>query len=205
MLYGTVILGLPLFVVGATFGQEYDRLMKAAKRRSNLQNQGRKATMTHAEKLGQFAKATGNFISAYTNLSEAMEELGTVLKIPERIRTNWQASVQTVLLELQPVPAMDILCTRASQESVIMIHACRRLRSAWYRLNITSCQLGMVPTEVLSKVLSEFLGNDREGAARDSKSAERGAAVREAEKVVAPGRNPLQEFWQLAAIENEGF
>lgn len=227
MLYGTVILGLPLFVVGATFGQEYDRLMKAAKRRSNLQNQGRKATMTHADKLGQFAKATGNFISAYTNLSEAMEELGTVLKIPERIRTNWQASVQTALLELQPVPAMDILCTRvvlylseieemwnstmtssdpqASQESVIMIHACRRLRSAWYRLNITSCQLGMVPTEVLSKVLSEFLGNDREGAARDSKSAERGAAVREAEKVVAPGRNPLQEFWQLAAIENEGF
>ncbi|CAJ1440151.1 unnamed protein product [Effrenium voratum] len=33
MLYGTVILGLPLFVVGATFGQEYDRLMKDAKRR----------------------------------------------------------------------------------------------------------------------------------------------------------------------------
>lgn len=224
MLYGTVILGLPLFVVGATFGQEYDRLMKAAKRRSSLQNQGAKATVTHAEKLGQFAKATGNFITAYTNLSEAMEELGTVLKIPERIRTNWQESVQTALLELQPVPAMDILCTRvvlylaeieemwnspmpssdpeASQESVIMIHACRRLRSAWYRLNITSCQLGMVPTEVLSKVLSEFLSNDREGAVRESKSAESGAA---AEKVVAPGRNPLQEFWQLAAIEHEGF
>ena len=32
------------------------------------------ATVTHAEKLGQFAKATGNFISAYTNLSEAMED-----------------------------------------------------------------------------------------------------------------------------------
>ena len=30
--------------------------------------------MTHAEKLGQFAKATGNFITAYTNLSEAMED-----------------------------------------------------------------------------------------------------------------------------------
>ena len=30
--------------------------------------------MTHADKLGQFAKATGNFISAYTNLSEAMED-----------------------------------------------------------------------------------------------------------------------------------
>eukprot|EP00435_Cladocopium_sp_Y103_P015489 s1336_g3.t2 len=212
MLYGTVILGLPLFVVGATFGQEYDRLMKAAKRRTNLQNQGRKATVTHAEKLGQFAKATGNFISAYTNLSETLEELGTVLKIPQRIRTNWQESVQSALVELQPVPAMDMLCTRvvlylseieemwnstrtsdpeASQESVIMIHACRRLRSEWYRLNITSCQLGMVPTEVLSKVLSEFLSNDREGAARDSKG---NATPREVEKVVAPGRNPL-EAW----------
>jgi len=215
MLYGTVILGLPLFVVGATFGQEYDRLMKAAKRRSNLQSQGTKASVSHAQKMGQFAKATANFIAAYASLTQSMEELGTVLKIPEKIRINWQESVQTALLELQPVPAMDMLCIRVilylseiedmwnseipSDESVIMIHACRRLRSAWYRLSITSCQLGMVPTEVLSKVLSEFLKDvDPEGADRHGRALDQNA-----HQESLPGRNALQEFWQLAAHEHD--
>jgi len=216
MLYGTVILGLPLFVVGATFGQEYDRLMKAAKRRSNLQSRGTKASVSHAQKMGQFAKATANFIAAYASLTQSMEELGTVLKIPEKIRINWQESVQTALLELQPVPAMDMLCIRVilylseiedmwnseipSDESVIMIHACRRLRSAWYRLSITSCQLGMVPTEVLSKVLSEFLKDvDPEGADRHGRAVDQHAH----QESLMPGRNALQEFWQLAAHEHD--
>ena len=92
--------------------QEYDRLMKAAKRRrfdeislsqqglsmlipklvqyvflfqtgpvssqdwcrTNLQNQGKKNAVSHVEKLGQFAKATGNFITAYASASQQLEE-----------------------------------------------------------------------------------------------------------------------------------
>ncbi|CAJ1403913.1 unnamed protein product [Effrenium voratum] len=75
MLYGTVILGLPLFVVGATFGQEYDRLMKDAKRRLELQNsrEGRNAQM-HQEKTAQFAKATSNFIEEHAIFCEAIKE-----------------------------------------------------------------------------------------------------------------------------------
>lgn len=221
MLYGTVILGLPLFVVGATFGQEYDRLMKAAKRRSELQNSrdGNAVKESHAQKMGQFVKAMSNFIEAFDVLAMSLEELGTVLKIPTKIRSNWQDGVKTALLDFQPVPALDLLCTRVivylseieemwtseeeSEESVIMIHACRRLRSAWYRLAVTSCQLGNVPSEALAKVLNDFLEGDSGGLPLQTQKSQRNTEmqVNKGSLRVAPGRNALQEFWEAATVD----
>eukprot|EP00913_Durusdinium_trenchii_P030884 g28926.t1 len=134
--------------------------------------------------MGQFVKAMSNFIEAFD-----LQELGTVLKIPTKIRSNWQDGVKTALLDFQPVPALDLLCTRVivylseieemwtseeeSEESVIMIHACRRLRSAWYRLAVTSCQLGNVPSEALAKVLNDFLEGDSGGLPLQTQKSQR--------------------------------
>eukprot|EP00439_Symbiodinium_sp_Y106_P041929 s1195_g5.t1 len=228
MLYGTVILGLPLFVVGATFGQEYNRLMKDAKRREELKSDrsaGKHGTsLRHAERTARFAKATGNFIEEHDILRVAMKEYCPLLGIPEGVVCNWEEGLRAALLEQSPATGMDRLMIRvlhylaeveeywmlkaskpraapspAEEDSrscrhqdrshdlspvdispkglsspdskssrypdrgtdptiVVRLSKCRRLRTMWYRLAITGCQLGMVPSEVLAKALSDCGG-----------------------------------------------
>ncbi|OLQ08998.1 Potassium voltage-gated channel subfamily D member 3 [Symbiodinium microadriaticum] len=228
MLYGTVILGLPLFVVGATFGQEYNRLMKDAKRREELKSDrsaGKHgAPLRHAERTARFAKATGNFIEEHESLRVAMKEYCPLLGIPEGVVCNWEEGLRAALLEQSPATGMDRLMIRvlhylaeveeywtlkaskpravpspAEEDSrscrhqdrshdlspvdispkglsspdskssrypdrgtdpiiVVRLSKCRRLRTMWYRLAITGCQLGMVPSEVLAKALADCGG-----------------------------------------------
>jgi len=174
MLYGTVILGLPLFVVGATFGQEYDRLMKAAKRRQEMQKmKDEKIPVSVGEQRTiQFAKATTNFIEEHTIFSEAAKEICPQIEIPLPICNRWQDDLKVALLDQMPAVAMDRLTIRvltylgeieemwagASEEDAKRLEMCMKLRTCWHRLAVTCCQLGIVPTEMLSKVLDECMG-----------------------------------------------
>eukprot|EP00931_Biecheleriopsis_adriatica_P075591 TRINITY_DN49417_c0_g1_i1.p1 TRINITY_DN49417_c0_g1~~TRINITY_DN49417_c0_g1_i1.p1 ORF type:complete len:716 (+),score=112.87 TRINITY_DN49417_c0_g1_i1:61-2208(+) len=173
MLYGTVILGLPLFVVGATFGQEYDRLMKAAKRRQELQasRAGSSASTGTEDKAALLAKATGSFIEEHALFTRTIEEARCFIGIPEQTYLSWQHGLRTALLDPTPAVSLDNLTMRilsylaetqemwqeknASDE----LAACRKIRLSWHKLVVSCCQLGMVPREILAKVLDQCLGD----------------------------------------------
>lgn len=180
MLYGTVILGLPLFVVGATFGQEYDRLMKAAARRNALQNArgSSELSLSSHERTAQFAKATGNFIEQYTLFLKVAKESHEGIGIPKKICDRWRDDLRAVLVSPHLAVAMDRLTIRVltylaeveemwsggegNSGNASRVAMCRKFRSSWHTLAVTCCQLTMVPPEMLAKVLEQCLGEERD-------------------------------------------
>lgn len=180
MLYGTVILGLPLFVVGATFGQEYDRLMKASARRDAHQKNriSNELSLSSHERTAQFAKATGNFIEQYKHFSKVAKESQETIGIPKKICDRWRDDLRGVLVSSNLAVAMDRLTIRvlaylAEVEGmwsgggeysvrVNRVAMCRKFRWSWHMLAVTCCQLTLVPPEMLAKVLEQCLGQDRD-------------------------------------------
>jgi len=166
MLYGAVILGLPLFVVGASFGHQYDRLMKsAAKRSQNAQaSEGVDGLNGDAQRHEAIVKS----------LTVAYSEFKTSLKahhlIESRIKYNWVASLDSVLLSSEsPSYHLDRLSLRilgnlaeveerwtnfSWQHSAKKLRmACRRVRTAWHRLMHISCQLSNTPHSLVLKAI----------------------------------------------------
>jgi len=172
MLYGTVILGLPLFVVGATFGQEYDRLMKAEKRRMDMLNsrEGRHTLERGDAKTEAYMNATRSFIDEYVALLKVFEEHCPVMGIPPELAVVWLNGLQAALMDPMTAVAMDRLSVRvlgyvADVEEMSMamrdgperVASCRKARAAWHRLSITCCQLSSVPRDVFAQVFTQLL------------------------------------------------
>eukprot|EP00933_Yihiella_yeosuensis_P028901 TRINITY_DN22674_c0_g1_i1.p1 TRINITY_DN22674_c0_g1~~TRINITY_DN22674_c0_g1_i1.p1 ORF type:complete len:556 (-),score=86.47 TRINITY_DN22674_c0_g1_i1:77-1546(-) len=174
MLYGTVILGLPLFVVGATFGQEYDRLMKTAKRRHDQMHSREEAPTCSDidDRTAQVAKATGNFIEEFAQFKATCKENCQLVGISDQMIKGWQDALRAALLDQKPAVALDRLSVRvlgyiseveemwsaSGDKAALQVACCRHMRCSWHRLSITCCQLEMTPMETLTKVLDETLG-----------------------------------------------
>mmetsp|Transcript_4030 Transcript_4030/g.7129 ORF Transcript_4030/g.7129 Transcript_4030/m.7129 type:complete len:811 (+) Transcript_4030:177-2609(+) len=109
MLYGTVILGLPLFVVGATFGQEYDRLMKESKRRQDALNvrEGTRDPRGAAEKAREHRNAIKTVIDEQSALAAAFEEHCPVIGVSLELAARWMESVRAAQLDNMPSVAID--------------------------------------------------------------------------------------------------
>jgi len=110
--------------------------------------------------------------------------------------------------------------SRAKEAMEVRLSGCRRLRAMWYRLALTGCQLGMVPPDVLAKVLEDcggfcsMSGRGRKRGessvhvqsfapspqSRQTKHEEMPSAPRHgAEEVKKADRHALEEFWQNEA------
>mmetsp|Transcript_64364 Transcript_64364/g.167173 ORF Transcript_64364/g.167173 Transcript_64364/m.167173 type:complete len:718 (+) Transcript_64364:42-2195(+) len=181
MLYGTVILGLPLFVVGATFGQEYDRLMKAAKRRQDaLNSRESRLQKSHlfTDKTQQYKKTAQLFVDEYSSFSKAIEDASPSIGVPFALATTWLDTLRAALVDSVPAVALDRLSVRvlsrlAEAEEICAaasacspdespsyavsasVACCRRARLSWHKLALTCCQLDQIPQEMLQKTLAE--------------------------------------------------
>eukprot|EP00931_Biecheleriopsis_adriatica_P103501 TRINITY_DN78326_c0_g1_i1.p1 TRINITY_DN78326_c0_g1~~TRINITY_DN78326_c0_g1_i1.p1 ORF type:complete len:713 (+),score=125.50 TRINITY_DN78326_c0_g1_i1:69-2207(+) len=207
MLYGTVILGLPLFVVGATFGQEYDRLMKAAKRRQELQAaRAGMTTLATEDRVAQLAKATGNFIKEHALFTSTVQEASAALGIPEQLCSSWQQGLRAALLDPMPSVALDQLTVRVlnymaetqdmwlskGATALDEVAACRRICLSWHRLSVTCCQLGMVPPDMLAKVLDQCLGGVSGKLNANAKKSRVPSARESSPEIDEPGSCGLQ-------------
>jgi len=183
MLYGTVILGLPLFVVGATFGQEYDRLMKASKRRqetTKLQQQQQRDSDSNS-KSEQHEGIVKVFRNEFAHFVKALQEAETSLGFPRVLCKHWLDGTKTALLDHCMPVAVDrlgcrVLARLAEAEELCMYiedkqeadarrRICGKVRIGWHKLSMSCFYLAHVPQEVLLRALVET-HIDRPGKSR---------------------------------------
>jgi len=117
MLYGIVILGLPLFVVGARFGEEYDRLIKSARRRKDaLDSKGARRNATASDDVAaasrHIAVVTDNFAEEYADFLRTLETNCPAAGVPYELVYGWLESLHTCLVGPKPAVTMDRLGIR---------------------------------------------------------------------------------------------
>eukprot|EP00811_Abedinium_folium_P036672 NODE_935_length_2690_cov_6.603590.p1 GENE.NODE_935_length_2690_cov_6.603590~~NODE_935_length_2690_cov_6.603590.p1 ORF type:complete len:787 (-),score=161.67 NODE_935_length_2690_cov_6.603590:186-2546(-) len=158
MLYGTVILGLPLFVIGINFGRQYDKLMKTT---AKHQQETSKASKSSYERKDQEILAQ-HLVDEYTGFFHAIS-CHTI--VDADVRSNWLAQVQAALTQGGPSYAMDHLTLRIlvylaeveemcsnmtlQQEVHQRRQMCQDIRVAWHRLVLACCHSSCVPLKVI--------------------------------------------------------
>jgi len=181
MLYGVVILGLPLFVVGATFGHEYDTFIKARKRRKiaiTTRQSNPQAPLLLVDRQLTNDKSMKNFAHEYQSFQHEFQRLCPHMGMSFELGTSWLDSMRAALLEHVPGTALDklsaLVLSRLAdaeeeagmvsmnssepccQRALVCCRSCRQVRLSWHKLCVTCCQLAAVPPSLLTNLAEEL-------------------------------------------------